>query len=75
VSEQDVADRFGINVYAFDARYEIAAIALEEDTVLSPVVIFVIRVPCVLELRVGSGFWIEDEANAISPRVRWERNL
>ena len=39
--EKDLANGFGVDVYAVDAWYEVSAIAFEEDDVLWPAEVFV----------------------------------
>jgi hypothetical protein len=58
---EHVADGFGVCADAVDARDEVAAVALEEDGVGGPVVVFVVFFPGALEEGVVFGFWVEDE--------------
>lgn len=46
---QDVADGFGVCADAVDAVDEVAAVALEENAVFGPVVVFVVLFPDALE--------------------------
>jgi hypothetical protein len=46
---QYVTDGFCVGVYAVNAGNEVATVALEEDAVFGPVVVFVVFVPCALE--------------------------
>jgi hypothetical protein len=42
---QHVANGFRVRADAFDSTNEVAAVALEENAVFSPVVVFVVFVP------------------------------
>jgi hypothetical protein len=46
---QDLANGLRIDVDAFSSQFEIAAVALHEDGIFGPVVVFVFRGPGILQ--------------------------
>jgi hypothetical protein len=60
VGKQDLTDGFSISVHSCNACYKVTAIALEEDSVLSPMIVFVIEVPRSLDSFVRLSFRVED---------------
>lgn len=58
ICTQDFADCFSICADAFDSRDKVAAVALEEDAVFGPVVVFVVLVPNFFKKLVVLGFWV-----------------
>lgn len=62
MSPQHLTDGFSISIDALDACHKVAAVALKEDSILRPMVVFIVVSPCFLELTVGLGFRVEHEA-------------
>lgn len=62
MSAEYVADGFGVGTDTIDSRDKITAVALEEDTVFSPVVIFVVFFPCALEEGIVFCFGVEHKS-------------
>lgn len=63
---QDVADGLGICADAFDSRDKVTAIALEENGVFCPVVVFIVLCPSFLQQLIVLGFGVQDETSFVS---------
>ena len=60
---EDFADSFGIDVDAVDASDEVPAVALHEDGIFGPVVVFVVSCQGLSESGVVATFGVEDAAS------------
>ena len=59
MAAQYVAYGFRINVYAIDAGGKVSTVALHENSILGPIIIFEFLRPDIFEFLVISAFWIQ----------------
>ena len=69
---QHIADGFGVCADAFDSRHEVAAVALKENRIFSPVVVLVVFCPLLFKELVVLGFGVEHESSAHDVAVSTE---
>lgn len=63
---QDITDGFRVYVDPLYARYKIPTVALQEDGILWPKVVLVLRDPCPFQKLVVAALWIEDSTWIVS---------